>query len=43
MDTELLSKMLATLPCKNCYEFKLELHENPKDEERPSVMFGPFL
>ena len=30
IDTELLSKMLPTLPCKNCYELKLELHESPK-------------
>lgn len=30
MDTELLSKMLATLPCNNCYELNLELYDDPK-------------
>ena len=32
-DTELSSKKLATVatpPCKNCYELKLEIHEDPK-------------
>ena len=33
MDTELLSKMLATLPCKNCYELNSELYEDPKKRE----------
>lgn len=30
MDTELLSKMLATLPCKNCCELNLEYKDSKK-------------